>query len=97
MTSVLVCPDGKTVEAEAAHGNYFNYSFFYTHYKKVTSESESKEIIMIKWSILGIFCLIQIILREIYLAITEKYLQGLWLATIANIRKGKKLQLIQLV
>ena len=25
MTSVLVCPDGKTLEAEAAHGLHFNH------------------------------------------------------------------------
>jgi isocitrate dehydrogenase len=32
MTSVLICPDGKTVEAEAAHGTVTrHYRYLYTH------------------------------------------------------------------
>lgn len=33
MTSVLVCPDGKTIEAEAAHGTVTRH---YREYQKVS-------------------------------------------------------------
>lgn len=36
MTSVLVCPDGKTIEAEAAHGTVTRH---YREHQKVTSLS----------------------------------------------------------
>lgn len=35
MTSVLVCPDGKTIEAEAAHGTVTRH---YREHQKVCSE-----------------------------------------------------------
>jgi len=36
MTSVLVCPDGKTIEAEAAHGTVTRH---YREHQKVCSHS----------------------------------------------------------
>ena len=37
MTSVLVCPDGKTVEAEAAHGTVTRHYRFYQQGKETST------------------------------------------------------------
>ena len=42
MTSVLICPDGKTVEAEAAHGTVTRH---YRQHQKVSSESRETSIL----------------------------------------------------
>lgn len=39
MTSVLVCPDGKTIEAEAAHGTVTRH---YREHQKVSGERGHK-------------------------------------------------------
>lgn len=39
MTSVLMCPDGKTIEAEAAHGTVTRH---YREHQKVGSTSQLK-------------------------------------------------------
>ena len=44
MTSVLICPDGKTVEAEAAHGTVTRH---YRQHQKVSSESRDLNRFMI--------------------------------------------------
>ena len=42
MTSVLVCPDGKTIEAEAAHGNIY-FIYFKTNFMKINLELFKKK------------------------------------------------------
>jgi len=44
MSSVLVCPDGKTIEAEAAHGTVTRH---YREHQKVKYEMRRKYLIRI--------------------------------------------------
>ena len=39
MTSVLVCPDGKTIEAEAAHGTVTRHYRFHQQGKETSTNS----------------------------------------------------------
>lgn len=42
MTSVLVCPDGKTVESEAAHGTVTRHYRFHQQGKETSTNSVGK-------------------------------------------------------
>ena len=42
MTSVLVCPDGKTIEAEAAHGTVTRHYRFHQQGKETSTNSVGK-------------------------------------------------------
>ena len=42
MTSVLICPDGKTVEAEAAHGTVTRHYRFHQQGKETSTNSIGK-------------------------------------------------------
>ena len=42
MTSVLMCPDGKTIEAEAAHGTVTRHYRFHQHGKETSTNPIGK-------------------------------------------------------
>lgn len=46
MTSVLVCPDGKTVEAEAAHGTVTRHYRFHQQGKETSTNPIGKLVAM---------------------------------------------------
>lgn len=46
MTSVLICPDGKTVEAEAAHGTVTRHYRFHQQGKETSTNSIGKSVII---------------------------------------------------
>ena len=53
MTSVLVCPDGKTVEAEAAHGTVTRHYRFYQQGKE-TSTNPIGQLPLTQYDVLNI-------------------------------------------
>lgn len=48
MTSVLVCPDGKTVESEAAHGTVTRHYRMHQQGKETSTNPIGKNIILKK-------------------------------------------------
>jgi len=42
MTSVLICPDGKTIESEAAHGTVTRHYRFHQQNKETSTNSVGK-------------------------------------------------------
>ena len=42
MTSVLICPDGKTIESEAAHGTVTRHYRFHQQKKETSTNSVGK-------------------------------------------------------